>query len=846
MENRTKQSAELRKRAESVLLDKIPENITTLLPEEIQKTVHDLRVHQVELEMQNEELRRTLVDLSVSQAHHFNFYNFAPVGYCTISEKGLILEANLTSASLLGLTRSELIDQPLTNFIHQQDQDLYYLFRKLLLGHEAVKPCDLRVVRGDNAVFWARLRAVAVQDSDGSPVYRLILSDITEYKHAEEEAQRNESRLRRLVDILQHPSDTIQGFLDYVLEQAIQLTGSKVGYIYHYHGDRKELVLNSWSKEVLPACTVVNPQTCYALEKTGIWGEAVRQRRPLIVNDFLAANPLKKGYPEGHVQLSKFVTIPIFKGERIVSVVGLANKETDYDETDVLQISLLMDAVWKVTDSMQAEEALRESEARNREQEVLRISEARFREVLEHSQDAAYKRNLQTTFYEYLSPVFAQLSGYSPDEITTLPIEAVLDSIHRDDVTEVERALIEAMTDIIEKPHHLEYRFKHKDGQYRWFQDRFSVRRDADGHPVAFIGSVSDITDRKRAEKAFHEEKRKFEFLSEVSPSGIWQTDLVGNNTYVSTRWSEITGISKKDAWGSGWAQGIHADDKEEVIKGWLLAAHSAAPYRSEFRFVKTDDKVIWVLCLAQRFSDPIELDNVGWIGTITDITERKQAEEALQASLAEKEVLLREVHHRVKNNMAAIIGLLNLQQNAIDDPQARSIMTDLSSRIRAMSLVHEKLYRSATLSKIDFQEYLQSLISHLRTSFSSPQIKCVIETYGVEMPLDLAVPCGMIINELITNALKYAFPKERAEQGIENRISVSLHHENSIFTLSVADNGVGLPPGFDLNNTATLGLTLVQMIGQHQLGGRYVIDQVGGTKFTLTFALQDGGKPYA
>ena len=172
--------------------------------------------------------------------------------------------------------------------------------------------------------------------------------------------------------------------------------------------------------------------------------------------------------------------------------------------------------------------------------------------------------------------------------------------------------------------------------------------------------------------------------------------------------------------------------------------------------------------------------------------------------------------------------------------------MTDLSSRIRAMSLVHEKLYRSESLARIDFQNYLQSLISHLRTSFGSQSLHCEIAAQGVEMPLDLAVPCGMIINELMTNALKYAFPKERAEQGIEDRISVSLHNDNGIFTLSVADNGIGLPPGVDLNSTATLGLTLVQMLGEHQLGGQYVIDQVGGTKFTLTFSLQDGGKPYA
>ncbi len=142
----------------------------------------------------------------------------------------------------------------------------------------------------------------------------------------------------------------------YALDQAILLTESKIGYIYHYHEDRKELVLKSWSKEVLPACTVTNPQTCYELAKTGIWGEAVRQRKPIIDNDFQTAHPMKKGYPEGHVQLSKFMTIPIFKGENIVSVVGLANKQTDYDQTDILQISLLMDSVWKVIENIQAEE----------------------------------------------------------------------------------------------------------------------------------------------------------------------------------------------------------------------------------------------------------------------------------------------------------------------------------------------------------------------------------------------------------------------------------------------------------------------------------------------------------
>ena len=227
------------------------------------------------------------------------------------------------------------------------------------------------MVKMDGTAFWVHLEETAAQDTNGAPVCRIVLSDITERKRAEDKLHRNESRFRRLVDILQHPSETMQEFLDYALDQAIQLTESKIGYIYHYHEDRNEFVLNTWSKEVMAACAVPNPPVCYDLDKTGIWGEAIRQRRSIIVNDFKAVHPLKKGYPEGHVQLLKFMTVPIFKGNRIVGVVGLANKETDYEETDVLQTSLLMEAVWKVTEGKRAEEALRESENKYRELSIV-------------------------------------------------------------------------------------------------------------------------------------------------------------------------------------------------------------------------------------------------------------------------------------------------------------------------------------------------------------------------------------------------------------------------------------------------------------------------------------------
>lgn len=176
------------------------------------------------------------------------------------------------------------------------------------------------------------------------------------------ETQQVEKRLRILLGILQHPAPDVQTFLDFALEEAIRLTGSSIGYIYFYHEDRRQFVLNSWSKGVMDQCTVIEQQTVYDLDKTGVWGEAVRQRAPIILNDFAAPHPLKRGLPEGHSPLKRFMTVPVFSRGAIVAVVGVANKAAEYDEEDTLQLSLLMVAVWKNVERMRADEALRQSE----------------------------------------------------------------------------------------------------------------------------------------------------------------------------------------------------------------------------------------------------------------------------------------------------------------------------------------------------------------------------------------------------------------------------------------------------------------------------------------------------
>ncbi|HXE97584.1 MAG TPA: GAF domain-containing protein [Dongiaceae bacterium] len=186
------------------------------------------------------------------------------------------------------------------------------------------------------------------------------------YKRSEQQTRRNKERLQYLLNIFQFESNDVKELLDYALNEALRMTSSTYGYIYYYDEATRQFVLNSWSRDVMQACSVVSPHSLYDLGKAGIWGEAIRQRRPIMVNDFDAPDPLKKGYPEGHVPLTRFLTIPHIDHGKIVAVVGVANKETAYDDADILQLTLLMGSVWKMAERKEKE---REIEKKNAELE---------------------------------------------------------------------------------------------------------------------------------------------------------------------------------------------------------------------------------------------------------------------------------------------------------------------------------------------------------------------------------------------------------------------------------------------------------------------------------------------
>jgi two-component sensor histidine kinase len=218
------------------------------------------------------------------------------------------------------------------------------------------------------------------------------------------------------------------------------------------------------------------------------------------------------------------------------------------------------------------------------------------------------------------------------------------------------------------------------------------------------------------------------------------------------------------------------------------------------------------------------------------------EAERRMQTSLAEKEVLLKEIHHRVKNNLQVISSLLDLQSEHTDDEPAAAMFRECQSRVRSMALVHERLYRSTDLAKIEFAGYLESLTEYLFHSYSTDSQAIRLEldvSSDIRLPIDLAIPCGLLVNELVSNCLKHAFQGQTA--GLL-QIQLLQLPEDKMF-LKVVDSGKGLPDALDLENAPTFGLQLVAMLIK-QLGGKLALSRTGGTAFNVTFPLNKSGSP--
>jgi PAS domain S-box-containing protein len=331
---------------------------------------------------------------------------------------------------------------------------------------------------------------------------------------------------------------------------------------------------------------------------------------------------------------------------------------------------------------------------------------------------------------------------------------------------------------------------------------------------------------------ALSHSEEMFRTTFELAGVGIARVSLDGRFFDVNPRLCEIIGYTADEMKGLAFQEITHPDDLSTDFEfARQLLAGEIDRYSMEKRYFRKDTSVIWVNLTGSLVRD----DNgnpVYYIAVVEDISTRKDAEKAIKRSLDEKEVLLREIHHRVKNNMQVISSLLSLQSANIDDARLRNLFQENQSRVRAMALIHEILYDSGDLSSIDLKNYVSRLTTSLTRMFGADagRVLLNVESEKIALGIDDMVPFGLAISELISNCLKYAFP-----DGREGRIDIcGTRAPDGEISLMVSDNGVGLPEGLDIRNTKTMGMGLVVNLVEKQLRGRLELDRDQGTRFTI------------
>jgi PAS domain S-box-containing protein len=335
-----------------------------------------------------------------------------------------------------------------------------------------------------------------------------------------------------------------------------------------------------------------------------------------------------------------------------------------------------------------------------------------------------------------------------------------------------------------------------------------------------------DIVERKRAEEAL----RLSEFCIEKASMSITRIGPDGKVLYANEQACRSLGYTREEL----GTMRVFDFDASFTPEAW--AEHRRMLYASGSRTIETlhrrKDGFVFPVEVTVNY---LEYQGAGFSFSFTkDITERKQAEEKIRTSLQEKDLLLKEIHHRVKNNLQVVSNLLDLQSDYITDERTRRFFQESQDRISAMALIHEKLYQTRDYMCIDFADYLGKLTQHLLRCYEKEAglVSLVVEAEKVAIGIDEAIPCGLIVNELLSNALKHAFPGGRKGEVTVRCISL----EGGRISLTVSDNGVGLPPGLDIRNTESLGLHLVTMLVR-QLRGTIEIGNDCGASFGITFS---------
>ena len=436
-----------------------------------------------------------------------------------------------------------------------------------------------------------------------------------------------------------------------------------------------------------------------------------------------------------------------------------------------------------------------------------------------------YDRQLR---YQVWNPFMEQFSGYSSrDVIGHHPLEFFPWLKEAGMMERLEKTLAGESLGVIDFPFSMPE--VNREG---WASDESAPLRNARGEIIGVIATVRDITERKLAEDAL----KKSSFIIDSTTDAVVTTDVDGNITFWNKGAENLYGYRVEEVLG-GPISIIYKDEDLHILEDMIAKLMNGESIPTiEVTCIDKDQRDVEILLALTTIKG--ENNNViELVGFTKDITERIKAEKEVQAALNEKETLLQEIHHRVKNNLQIVASLLKLQADQVDDVQVKEALKESQGRVYTMSAVHESLYKSENLSDINLKSYLTKITKTLLHTYQTGpgKVRLDINSEDIRLNIEKANPLGLIINELISNTLKYAFP-----DNTKGEINISARMEDDDLELIVSDDGVGMPPAFDWKNANTLGLQMVMTLVENQLSGSITMESNKGTTFTIRLKTDD------